>query len=206
MRLRRQGDQLMETHRAVLPYDVDLAGAAHDQAYVATAAGNSVFIGYQQRMTMLVLRASDLGMVGRIDIGPQSQTPIFDGPPELIVARRGEDYEIFMPQYTGNATTVLTWKPADKIWRPPPADVQAKRAEKTVELSWKAAAEITGWSIERRTLEPTGWSAWSKAGTAEAQNTTWHDSTLPAHAGAYRVRALSLKGAASDWSMTSYVR
>jgi len=206
VRLRRQGDQLVETHRAVLPYDVDLAGAAHDQAYVATAAGDYVFIGYEQRMTVLVLRASDLGVVGRIDIGPQSQTPIFDGPPELIVSRRGEDYVLFMPQYTGNATTVLTWKPDDKIWLPPPADLQAKRVEKTVELSWKAATGTTGWSIERRTLVPTGWSAWSKAGTAEAQTTAWRDSAASASAAAYRVRALGQKGAASDWSKSSYVR
>ncbi len=206
VRLRRQGDQLMETHRAVLPYDVDLAGAAHDQGYVVTAAGDYVFIGYEQRMTVLVLRASDLGVVGRIDIGPQSQTPIFDGPPELIVARRGEDYELFMPQYTGNATTVLTWKPADKIWLPPPADVQAKRVEKVVELSWKAATGTTGWNIERRTLELTGWSAWSKVGTAEAPNTAWRDSPVSARAAAYRVRALGLKGATSDWSKSSYVR
>lgn len=206
VRLHREGDKLVETHRAMLPYDVDLAGAAHDQAYVATAAGDYVFIGYEQRMTVLVLRASDLGVVGRIDIGPQSQTPIFDGPPELIVSRRGEDYLLFMPQYTGNATTVLTWKPAVKIWLPPPADLQAKRVEKTVELSWKAAIEITGWSIERRTLEPTGWSAWIKAGTAEAQSTAWRDSAPSAHAGAYRIRTLGPNGTASDWSKTSYVR
>ena len=68
---------------------------------------------------------------GRIDIGPQSQTPIFDGPPELIVACRGEGYELFMPQYTGNATIVVTWKPGDDLWLQPPADLQARWVENT---------------------------------------------------------------------------
>lgn len=206
VRFRRQGDRLVETHRAVLPYDVDLAGAGHDQAYVATAAGDYVFIGYEQRMTVLVLRASDIGVVGRIDIGPQSQTPIFDGPPELIVARRGGDYDLFMPQYTGNATSVLTWRPDDKIWLLPPAEVQAKRVEKTVELSWKASTGTTGWSIERRTLDPTGWSAWKNLASGEASTSTWRDSSPSARAAAYRVRALELNTSVSDWSKTIYVR
>jgi len=206
VRLRRQGDQLVETHRALLPYDVDLAGAANDQAYVATATGGYVFIGYEQRMTVLVLRASDLAVVGRIDIGPQSQTPIFDGPPELIVARRGEDYLLFMPQYTGNATTVLTWRPDDKTWLPPPADLQAKRVERTVELSWKAVTGTTGWHIERRILEETGWSTWKDLETDEASTSPWRDSSPSDRAAAYRVRVLGLKKSASDWSKTIYVR
>ena len=206
VRLRREGGQLVETHRTLLPYDVDLAGAAHDQPYVATAAGDYVFVGYEQRMTVLVLRAADFGIVGRIDIGPQSQTPIFDGPPELVVARRGEEYVLFMPQYTGNATTEVTWKPGSKTWLQPPADLQAKQVEKAVELTWKPVPEITGWSIERRTLEPTGWSAWNKAANGEATTTTWRDTSPPACAGAYRVRALGLNGAASDWSKTIHVR
>lgn len=206
VRLRREGDQLVETHRALLPCDVDLAGAAHDQPYVATAAGEYVFIGYEQRMTVLVLRAADLGVVGRIDIGPQSQTPIFDGPPELIVARRGGDYELFMPQYTGNATTVLTWKSDDTIWLPPPADLQARRVEKTVEISWKSATGTTGWHIERRILEETGWSAWKNLETAQASTSASRDSSPPARAAAYRVRVLGLDESASDWSKTIYVR
>ena len=62
----------------------------------------------------------------------------------MIVSRRGEDYVLFMPQYTGNATTVVTWKPADKIWLLPPADLQARRVDNTVELLWKSVFECWG--------------------------------------------------------------
>ena len=201
-----EGTALRETHRVVLPYDVNLQNAKGDQGYVATGAGDYIFVGYEQRMTVLVYKAGTLELVGRIDIGPQSQTPIFDGPPELIVSQRGATYEIFLPQYTGNATTVLTWKPSDKTWIPAPTDLSATRLEKAVEVSWKSATDATGWQIERRTLESTGWSAWKKAGATIVPLTVWRDSESPTSACAYRLRALGADGAASDWSKTSYVR
>ena len=200
-----EGTALRETHRTVLPYDVNLQNAPHDQGYVAASAGDYVFVGYEQRMTVLVYKAATLELVGRIDIGPQSQTPIFDGPPELIVSQRGATYELFLPQYTGNATTVLTWKPSDKTWLPAPTDLRATRVEKAVELSWKSGTTGSDWLIERRTLEPTGWSAWKKAGTLKTPAANWRDTT-PTSGCAYRLRALGPQGAVSDWSKTSYVR
>ncbi len=201
-----EGTALRETHRVVLPYDVKLQNAPHDQGYVATGAGDFIFVGYEQRMTVLVYKAATLELVGHIDIGLQSQTPIFDGPPELIVSRLGAAYELFLPQYTGNATTVLTWKPSDKIWIPAPTHLSATRLDKAVELSWKSATNAAVWQIERRTLQPTGWSVWKKAGGVKMSLTTWRDSAPPASACAYRLRALGPDGAASDWSGTRHVR
>ncbi len=200
------GTTLRETHRTVLPYDVNLQNAKGDQGYVATTAGDYIFVGYEQRMTVLVYKAATLELVGRIDIGPQSQTPIFDGPPELIVSKRGATYELFMPQYTGNATTVLTWKPSDNIWLPAPTDLTATRVENAVEVSWKSATNAVGWQIERRMLEPTGWSAWRQAGALKTSLTTWRDPAPPDNACAYRLRALGADQSASDWSKTSYLR
>ena len=134
--------------------------------------------------------------VGRRDIGP----------PELIVSKRGATYELFLPQYTGNATTVLTWKPSDKTWLPAPTDLRATRVEKSVELSWKPTTDATGWQIERRTLEPTGWSAWKPAGVVKTSLNTWHDPAPSLSTCAYRLRAQSADGAISDWSVTRYIR
>lgn len=201
-----EGNALRETHRTILPYDVNLQNAPHDQGYVATSAGDYVFVGYEQRMTVLVYKAATLELVGRIDIGPQSQTPIFDGPPELIVRQRGTAYELFLPQYTGNATTVLTWKPSDKTWLPAPTDLRATRVEQAIELSWKSGAAGNDWLIERRTLEPTGWSAWKKAGGVNTSLKSWRDPAPPLSICAYRLRAVGSDGTASDWSKSSYVR
>ena len=201
-----EGAAQRETHRVVLPYDVNLQNAPHDQGYVATGAGDYIFVGYEQRMTMLVYKAATLELVGLFDIGPQSQTPIFDGPPELIVSKHGAAYDLFLPQYTGNATTVLTWKPNDKLWLAAPTDLSATRLEKTVELSWKSATNSIGWQIERRTLEPTGWSAWKKAGATKTSVSNWRDPAPPGSACAYRLRALGVEQSASDWSKTRYLR
>ena len=95
-------------------------------------------------MTVLIYQAVTLGLVGPIDIDPQSQTPIFDGPPEVIVSKHGADYELFLPRYTGNATTAVTWKPGDKTWLSAPTDFSATRVEKAVELSWQAATNAVG--------------------------------------------------------------
>ena len=201
-----EGTVLRETHRVVLPYDVNLQDAKGDQGYVATTAGDYVFVGYEQRMTVIVYKAATLELVGRIDIGPQSQTPIFDGPPELIVSQRGATYELFMPQYTGNATTVLTWKPSDKTWLPAPTDVSTTQVQNAVELSWKSATNAVDWQIERRTLEPTGWGAWQKTGAAKTSPNAWRDPAPPGSTCAYRLRALGANGAFSDWSKACYVR
>ena len=85
-------------------------------------------------------------------------------------------------------------------------DYSATIVENAVELSWKSATNAVGWQIERRTLEPTGWSPWKKAATAKSPLATWRDSASPTSACAYRLRALGTGGAASDWSKTSYVR
>lgn len=197
---------LRETHRVVLPYDVNLQNAPGDQGYVATSAGDYVFVGYEQRMTVLVYEAATLRLVGRIDIGPQSQTPIFDGPPELIVSQRGAAYELFMPQYTGNATTVVTWNPGDTTWLPAPADLRAKRVESSVALSWKPTTNTVNWQIERRTLESTGWSEWKKVAEVTTSQYTWRDPASPSSNCAYRLRALGDANVTSDWSVTRYVR
>ena len=97
-------------------------------------------------------------------------------------------------------------KPSDELWLPPPADFQAKRVERAVELSWKSVDGTIRWSIERRTLEPTGWSDWRTMDTGKAPITAWRDDSPPARAVAYRVRALGLNRSLSDWSKTIYVR
>jgi hypothetical protein len=114
-------------------------------ACVAVIAGDFLFVGYEQRMDVLVLHHRDLTPVGRIHIGPQSQTPIFDGPSELIAARDGSSYDLFTAQYTGNATTHVRWTPG-RSGLPSPTLLVARRAEKGVELTWGEAAEASEFS------------------------------------------------------------
>jgi hypothetical protein len=91
----RDGDALTD-----VPTSGTTAGAC-----VAVISGDFVFVGDEHRMDVLVLNHRDLTPVGRLHIGPQSQTPIFDGPSELIAARDGTSYDLFTAQHTGNATT-----------------------------------------------------------------------------------------------------
>jgi hypothetical protein len=208
VRYRIESGGLMETHRAVLPHDVSLhSDAPHDQAYTSAQAGDFVFVGYEQRMTVLAYRLADLSLVGRLDIGPQSQTPIFDGPPELVAARRGKDYLLFMPQYTGNATTVLTWNPeAGATAFPALAGLTAHRDGATVRLSWNLIPDTATWRIERRSLLQGQWGGWQPAGEASGGSVSWTDSQATATPVAYRVRAQGPGACLSDWSKTFYVR
>jgi hypothetical protein len=196
---------LTETHRTVLPYDVNLQDAPGDQAYASSVAGDYLFVGYEQRMTVLVYRAATLEIVGRVDLGPQSQTPIFDGPPELIAAQRGDTYELFFPQYTGNATSVLTWRPADVGWVPAPERFRAVPGPEATLLEWTAPPTVTGWKIQRRTLAAAGWSTWQDLTNGTGAAKSWRDLSAPKAGAGYRLR-VAVGGAESDWSKTAYVR
>jgi sugar lactone lactonase YvrE len=199
MRCRIDGGTLVPTQTVLLPYDCTLADRAHDQPYTAALAGDVLFVGYEARMTVLAFRADDLTLLGRIDIGEQSQTPIFDGPVELLAMRTPRGYALTMPQYTGNATTVVTWSGATAGWQAAPRQLAAVRVDTAVQLSWQADGPAT-WTIERRTLTATGWGPWQQAAEIAHAAPGWRDPAPPRTA-AYRVRA-----AASDWSRTAYVR
>ncbi len=201
-----EGTALRETHRTVLPYDVNLQNAKGDQGYVATTAGDYIFVGYEQRMTVLVYKAATLELVGRIDIGPQSQTPIFDGPPELIVSQRGADYELFMPQYTGNATTVVAWNPSDPAPLPAPSQLTVLRNNASNTVSWTASAEATNYRVQRRVIGPDGWSSWKDQVELPATLVTWTDPAPPTRTSAYRLQAHGSESRRSDWSKTVYAR
>jgi hypothetical protein len=203
VRLDLSGTEPRETHRRELPHDVEWTpGAPHDQTYASSIAGDFLFVGYEQRMDVLVLNHRDLTPVGRIHIGPQSQTPIFDGPSELIAARDGSSYDLFTAQYTGNATTHVRWTPG-RSGLPSPTLLVARRAEKGVELTWGEVAGATGYVVERRILGSLGWEPWLPAATT--RTAAWFD-PKPATAGGYRVRASGTGEALSDWSGTFWLR
>ncbi len=203
IRLDLTGPEPKETHRRELPYEVEwTAGAAHDQAYTSSIAGDFLFVGYERRMDVLVINHRDLTPVGRLHIGPQSQTPIFDGPSELIVARDGSSYDLFTAQYTGNATTHLRWTPG-RLGLKIPTGLAVRRGDKGVELSWDEVDGATDYVIERRVLGTQGWEPWLPATIIRVA--AWNDPKPSAIAG-YRVRASGNNEAVSDWSGTVWLR
>ena len=204
LRLDLTGPVPTETHRVVLPYACEITPKAPDDiAYASSIAGDYLFVGYEQRMDSLVLRTSDLTPVGRIGIGPQSQAPIFDGPSELIAAKVGPVYELTMPMYTGNSTTVLRWDPTQTKRVATPQAPTATRQTADIALSWTAAAGCSRWLIQRRELAVGGWQAWHDLATITAPAYTDKKAPLTT---AYRVRAADAAGTWSDWSATTWVR
>jgi hypothetical protein len=198
------GTGLVETHRAIIPYDLTItAGTPKDQSYASSIAGDFLFIGYERHMDTLVLRHSDLSPVGRLPIGPQSQCPIYDGPSEFIATKVGARYEFFMSMYTGNATTQLTWDPSVTKRLDTPADPTGTRAGATVTLAWATIPGATAWQIERRSLLPDGWGPWQSMG--KAKELSWTDGKAPA-VSAYRIRAEGADKQLSDWSKTVWMR
>ena len=194
------------THQAELPYDVEFTpGAAHDQIAATSIAGDYLFVGYGRRMDVLALRCADLKAVGRLEPGPQTCRPIFDGPSELIAAKDGSDYDIFVPQYLGNATTHLRWSPNLTTFVPTPTGLSVTRAATGPALTWAAQDGLTQWRIERRDLLSDGWGTWMQVATVPAGTTAWNDPKAPATCG-YRLRAEGPAGALSDWSMTRWLR
>ena len=203
VRLDLGGPEPRETHRCELPHNVEWTpGATHDQAYTSSIAGDFLFIGYEQRMDVLVLHHRDLTPVGRLHIGPQSQTPIFDGPSELIAARDGSSYDLFTAQYTGNATTHIRWNP-DRPSLSIPARLASSHGEKGIELTWSEVDGATGYVVERRILGTLGWEPWRLAATT--RSATWID-LHPAKSVGYRVRASGTNKIMSDWSGTLWIR
>ena len=199
----REG-RLDATHAIQLPYDCRMVDAEHDQPYAAALVGDVLFVGYERHMTVLAYRASDLALLGRLDIGEQSQAPIFDGPPELIAFKLRDGYGLTMPQYVGNAITVLRWNGKTTGWMPAPKPTLEIRGG-GVTLSWAADGRAAGWVVDRRLLEPAGWSGWREAARLGGGVVSWRDERPGVSAAAYRVRALGLDGA-SDWSRTVYAR
>lgn len=205
MRCRIAGDKLEVTHSLQLPYDCNLSGVDHDQPYSASLAGDTLFVGYMQRMGVLAYRGADLALLGRIDIGSQSQTPIFDGPPELVAAKLKDGYALTMPQYIGNATTLVRWSGATTGWLPAPKLTLTMDGDAPL-LKWDAGdAAATGWLLERRRLEPTGWGPWTARAQPAADARSWRDEKVGVSAAAYRIRVLGT-GGASDWSQSAYAR
>jgi hypothetical protein len=205
MRCRIAEGVLEPTQIMQIPYDCNLNGRDHDQAYTASLAGDTLFVGYEQRMGVLAYRSADLALLGRIDIGPQSQTPIFDGPPELIAAKLRDGYLLTMPQYLANATIVVRWSGATTGWMPAPT-LAAQTEGTAVILAWEPVAGTTGWIIERRRLEPSGWGPWTPLANPTADVMTWRDEKGTSSATAYRLRAIGANTTASDWSQTVYAR
>lgn len=181
--------QLVVTHTRELPYNVNLAGVERDQPYCSAVAGDYVFVGMERRMTILVYRAADLELVGRLDPGPQTTRPIFDGPVELIARKVGAEYLLFMPQYLGNATTILRWTGQTDGWKPP-----LDPSWNDGVLSWTPETNV---QIERRQLLPAGWSPWQPATNLTARQ--WRDDVTG-------TRAYRLREPGSDWSRTLYIR
>ncbi len=206
VRCRIAGDVLEPTHTVQLPYDCNLSGVDRDQPYSASLAGDMLFVGYMHRMTVLAYRGDDLGLLGRIDIGPQSQTPIFDGPPELVAAKLRDSYVLTMPQYVGNAITVVRWNGATAGWLPTPVLTSERAEAPGVTLAWEPAAGAVGWRIERRRLNPAGWDSWVELAQPPAGARTWLDDSSGASSAAYRLRAVGPDRAMSDWSKTAFVR
>ena len=203
---RRMLLKFRDTHAAELAHDVTLGTRPHDLAYCAALAGDYLFVGYVQHMTVLVYRRADLALVGRLDAGPQSQCPIFDGQPELIARRLSDGgYALFLPQYQGNAVTVLRW---DGTTAPRPAApvARAARGGGGAELTWEAVPGASGWTVERRTCTAAGWGRWEPAATLSAGERGWRDPAASAAALAYRVCATAAGGRRSDWSATAYLR
>jgi hypothetical protein len=195
---------LVETHRAIIPYDLAItAGTPKDQSYASSIAGDFLFIGYERHMDTLVMRHSDLTPVGRLPIGPQSQCPIYDGPSELIATKVGAKYECFMSMYVGNATTQLTWDPSITKRLDTPQVPTGTRTDAAVTLAWTTVPGAKAWRIERRTLLPDGWGPWQAMATIK--DLTWTDAKAPANA-AYRLRAEGEGKLLSDWSMTVWMR
>jgi hypothetical protein len=205
LRARIEGDRLVPTHLRELPYDVTLVSRPRDQAYCSALAGEFLFVGFMQHMTALALRADDLSPVGRLDAGPSTLSPIFDGPPELIARKLPDGYVLFMPQYLGNATTVLRWNGSAHGWLPPPS-VSLGGDDTRPALAWEPVPGATGWKLERRQLWPRGWGPWRELAGFPANARSWRDDAPGPSATAYRLRAVGANGALSDWSATLYRR
>ena len=205
LRAKIEGDRLVPTHLREIPYDTTLVSRPRDQAYCSAVAGDFLFVGYMQHMTVLVFRAADLELVGRIDPGPSTLTPIFDGPPELIAKNLADGYALFMPQYLGNATTVLRWNGRAEGGMPAPKP-SLDAGDGIPALAWEAVPGASGWRVERRQLEPRGWGPWREAASLPAGARAWRDDQPGAPSTAYRLRALGAGDARSDWSATLYHR
>ena len=207
VRYAQKAGALIETARATLPYDVyfgtEWTNNTRDQSAAISVAGEYVFVGYTRTMNTLVYRADTLALVGRIDLGQQVQTPLIDGPAEMIVRKRttANEYVLFYPMYVGNATTMIRWSPEATSWLPSPAKL---RLTATNTLMWDAVTGATGYRIERMDLGAAGWSAWKPAKETKQCTLvdTIADPTVTGHA--WRIRALG--PTPSDWSYTVFQR
>ena len=124
----------------------------------------------------------------------------------MIVSKRGATYELFMPQYTGNATTVVTWNPSDTATLPAPSQLTVLRNNTATAVSWTASAEATNYRIQRRVIGPEGWSSWKDQVELPATPATWTDPAPPTGTSAYRLQAHGPENRRSDWSKTVYAR
>ena len=81
----------------------------------------------------------------------------------------------------------------------------ALRETGSVQVTWPAVPGATKYTMQRRHLGPTGWSAWTPCAGLEAATLSWTDPAATA-ATAYRLRALGPDNRRSDWSRTLYAR
>ena len=194
------------THQVAVPYDVALSvGSKPDQIVATSIAGEYLFLGYGRRMDVLVLRTADLSPVGHIEPGSQTQRPIFDGPSELIAAIDGVEYDIFMPQYLGNATTHVRWSPSMTKYLPAPDAFAAKRVGTSSVLTWQATTGVSGWRIEQQKLLSDGWGKWTEIARVKADVHSWAEPSFATACG-YRIRAEGDAGVVSDWSVSRWLR
>lgn len=191
--------KLTPTHSAELLHNV-VIDKRKDQAYGAALCGDYLFVAYAHHFTVLVYRRDDLSIVGRLDLGPQVLKPLMDGMHELIVRPDGDGFALWSPHYVANAIHIRRWNGKTAGWMPAPALTLEEHT-----LRWNAVPATKTWQLERRTLQPHGWSTWQDTGTLPAETRTWSENEA-AKASAYRVRAIGADGAMSDWSATVYQR
>lgn len=203
LRCRIEGDDLRVTHEAALLHNVVLDEKPKDQAYAAALGGDYLFVMWQQHFTVLVYRRATLDLVGRLDLGPQCLKPLVDGASELCIQPDGAGFVLYSPHYVANAVHQRRWNGRDQGWMPTP-DLQAPGATER-SLAWPAA-DVSGWLIERRSLEMGGWGPWRPAATLPPTTLAWTDPDASPAASAYRLRATGPNDTRSDWSATVYVR
>lgn len=204
LRCRIDDEGLRVTHEAALLHDVVLDTKPRDQAYAAALCGDYLFVMWQQHFTVLVYRRDTLDLVGRLDIGPQCLKPLVDGASELCIQPDGAGFILYSPHYVANAVHQRRWNGLTTGWLPAPDLRTAEGGGRG--LTWPMATDCEQWSLERRVLRPSGWSAWEPAATLPAATTDWADPDATHPAAAYRLRTLGRDGARSDWSRTVYFR